>query len=551
MPAPLTSSLPVANQEHSIYVDHDKCTGCVLCLEACPNKAIRLRRGLAWVQSELCVDCGECFRVCPQGAIRAVITPLERAADFQQAVAVPSPVLYSQFGYETTPNQLLLGLKKLGFGEVVDMAWVCEMTALAMEEYLIEHPELRPGISAVCPAVVRLIAVRFPSLLPKVLPISPPRLVAAKGIKTRLTQRYGWDEEEVGVFHLAPCAAKMAVVHNRAAADSLHLDGVIGMNQIYGPLLKALKQGDERRQIQKSSGAGISWAMSGGQAMNVDVKHTLAVCGFNDVLRILEMLEAGRLTEIRFLEALICPGGCLGGPLCVENPFRAKSVTMRMVKRYGAHSRVQRSKVRQMMSEGLFELERLPQPQPKPPLDPDPAQAILKMQAIDHLAESLPGRECGVCGAPDCRTFAEDVVLGRVQEDECPFLTANRRQRRDAKGRNLVTVGEIVDNLGLQVAAGKKGLDRRVLTGYVSDLLSDVMANAPAGAVWLTIQGHQNIVAVGILKELAAVCLVGGRQPDPDTLAKADEQGLPILLSGEDAYRLAGKLHQLGVGPGS
>jgi predicted transcriptional regulator len=113
-------------------------------------------------------------------------------------------------------------------------------------------------------------------------------------------------------------------------------------------------------------------------------------------------------------------------------------------------------------------------------------------------------------------------------------------------------VKELVERFGIQVAAGEKGLDRRIKDGYCGDLLSEIMANAPEGCVWLTIQGHQNIVAVAVLREMAAVILTGGQSPDDDTVRKANQEGIPILLWPQSAFELAGRLYALGVGnPGS
>ena len=109
-------------------------------------------------------------------------------------------------------------------------------------------------------------------------------------------------------------------------------------------------------------------------------------------------------------------------------------------------------------------------------------------------------------------------------------------------------VSEIMDLLQLELAAGEHALGNEVAGGYCGDLLSDVMANADKGSVWLTIQGHQNIVAVGVLKELAAIILVNGRVPDEDTKAKAEDEGIPILLSSLPAYQLAGQLFAAGIG---
>jgi hypothetical protein len=109
-------------------------------------------------------------------------------------------------------------------------------------------------------------------------------------------------------------------------------------------------------------------------------------------------------------------------------------------------------------------------------------------------------------------------------------------------------VEKIRDLFQLDVAAGEKGLDREATGGYCGDLLSDVMANSSSGFLWLTIQSHQNIVAVAVLRELGAIILVNGRLPDEETKAKADEEGIPILLSPLPAYKLAGQLYEAGIG---
>jgi predicted transcriptional regulator len=108
-----------------------------------------------------------------------------------------------------------------------------------------------------------------------------------------------------------------------------------------------------------------------------------------------------------------------------------------------------------------------------------------------------------------------------------------------------MTLAEIRDALELTVLAGSKGLDRKVTGGYASDLISDVMANAPAGAVWITLQGHVNTVAAALLKDLAGVILVGGRAPSEDTVSRADAEGLPLLGTDRTAFETAGRLYPL------
>lgn len=106
---------------------------------------------------------------------------------------------------------------------------------------------------------------------------------------------------------------------------------------------------------------------------------------------------------------------------------------------------------------------------------------------------------------------------------------------------------EIVDKLSLNVLTASSNLTREVTGGYVSDLLSDVIANSKEGNIWITLQTHQNIVAVATLKELSGIILVNNRNPDPETLKKAEEEGIPIMVSPLPAFELIGKLYNIGL----
>lgn len=108
-------------------------------------------------------------------------------------------------------------------------------------------------------------------------------------------------------------------------------------------------------------------------------------------------------------------------------------------------------------------------------------------------------------------------------------------------------VKDLIGRFGLEVASGENGLDREVSGGHCGDLLSEVMGNAPVGCVWLTVQGHQNIVAVAALREMAAIIITGGQSPDPETVQKADKENIPILLHPGLAFDLCGQIYEMGV----
>lgn len=106
---------------------------------------------------------------------------------------------------------------------------------------------------------------------------------------------------------------------------------------------------------------------------------------------------------------------------------------------------------------------------------------------------------------------------------------------------------QIVESLALTVRAGAAGLDADVTGGYVADMLSCTMAGAQRGDLWITLQGHLNVVAVASLNDLAGIVVVEDKPVAPDALSKADAEGIPILTTALTAYQAAGKLWALGV----
>jgi hypothetical protein len=106
---------------------------------------------------------------------------------------------------------------------------------------------------------------------------------------------------------------------------------------------------------------------------------------------------------------------------------------------------------------------------------------------------------------------------------------------------------DLIENLSLEVKTSGTDLTREVTSGYVSDMLSDVIANAKAGSVWVTFQSHLNIVAVASLKGIAGIILVSNRVPADDTLKKASMENIPIMTSSLSAFELVGRLYTLGL----
>ncbi|MCX7994734.1 MAG: 4Fe-4S dicluster domain-containing protein [candidate division WOR-3 bacterium] len=412
---------------HSIKVNDQKCIGCVVCMKACPTKAIRIKERKARVNAERCIDCGECYRVCPYDAVTPLTTKTSDINLFKIKVALPSPVLYSQFGGEIMPDEILNALQEIGFDYVYDEALICEMASVAIEEYLERNKSPRPIISSTCPVVVRLIQRLFPSLVSLIIRMEPPREIAAKNLRKEISKEKQIPEDEIGIFHITPCPAKMVSINRPETMEKSNLDGAISIREIYNQIMQKLRKRERKFLLQTQSqisGIGIGWAISGGEIRGIKQDASVSVSGVYDTIKILNEVESGKIKNIEYLECLICPDGCIGGPLTVENRFLAKTHILKLIRKFGERNRIDINYVKQLYEKNFFSFERDIQPKPFSPLDMDKSEAIKKLRKKERILKNLPGINCGVCGAPDCESFAEDLVRGEqnLTIGKCVFL---------------------------------------------------------------------------------------------------------------------------------
>ena len=426
---------------HSIRIDPEKCTGRMKCLRMCPTQAIRIRDGKAVIIEEKCIDCGECITICPENAIIPLTDPFGELTKFRHTVALPSPALYAQFGREILPEKILSGIKRLGFDDACDLAFTCGEVSFAIQEYLREYQGPKPLISNVCPTVVRLIQVKYPALINQVIPIDTPRELAAREIKRKKSKTLGLKEEDVGTFYITPCSVKMISIKQPAEKGKSHIDGAIAISDIYGPLLAAMEDIENRsyhKALKNICILGIGWAMAGGICRTLRLRNSLAVSGLSEIIKVFNDIERGRLKNIDFVEAYSCHQGCVGGSLTVENLYISYNKILKLIEtlefeQIKACPDIR--EVRKLYREKYFFLEGKLEPRPLKPLDKDLAKAIKKRKEKEDIHESLPKIDCGACGAPTCLAFAEDVVKGEARLADCIF---NLPQRFKELSRELV-----------------------------------------------------------------------------------------------------------------
>jgi len=423
------------NHRHYVQIDEKRCNGCVICMKACPTKAIRVKDNRVARIEGVCIDCGECIRVCPRGAIKAITTGSGASRIRPYTIISASPVLYAQFGEDVMPNDILLALRKV-FKYVYDQAYTHELCNVATELYIRENrgreDAIWPLISPVCPVVNRLIAYRFPSLLKHIIPVITPREIAARELKKRLYCESVFKTKEFGVYHVTPCSAKMISINEPMFLEASYLDGAMGINEVYEVVKKNLHEVDEDVMLHRSGGVGMGWSLCGGEIAGLDEGSYLAVSGLWETILYLEKIEMGLLNDIEYFEFRACVEGCIGGPLTVADPYEAKRTVQRLVRMFGQEKRLKFAQAQSAYKEGWFfsEVERKPLGGKPKPLSI--AEGIARQERLEDILRKLPEKECGLCGAPDCRTFAEDVADGKALLKDCVFLGWEKKHGEQA-----------------------------------------------------------------------------------------------------------------------
>ena len=416
--------------EHSVHLSPDKCIGCTTCVRHCPTEAIRIRDGRAVINEGRCIDCGACIRICPQKAKKAVCNKLAAMDGFRWKIALPAPALYGQFENLDEVDYVLAGLLSIGFDDVYEVSQAAELVSAYTRTYLATEGVKKPVISTACPVVTRLISLRFPSLEDNVMRLLPPMEIAAKLARERaLAQHPELSAEDIGVCFISPCPAKASYVKNGFGDYKSRVDVVVPISDVYFQLINAMERTDSVDTLSASGRIGVGWATSGGEASALFNDSYLAADGIENVIRVLDQIENGNIGQLEFVELNACPGGCVGGVLTVQNPFIARA-RLHILRRLMPVSRNHVSPDESYIPADYF-FQEMPEYRPISRLSGNIAKSMRMMAEIQSLRATLPGLDCGACGAPTCRAFAEDVVRGVAKAEDCLICRVNPKEAEE------------------------------------------------------------------------------------------------------------------------
>jgi Na+-translocating ferredoxin:NAD+ oxidoreductase RNF subunit RnfB len=419
-------------RNHAIVIDESRCNGCVACSMACPTRALRVRDNLVRADWERCIDCGTCIGACRRDALHPRTSSSADLERFKVRVAIPSLTLYGQFGDDVTPGQILRAFRSIGFDLACDISWVCEMVAAAIDGYLTDCSGPWPKIAATCPAVLRLIQIEYPSLIPHLIPVDTPRELAAKMHRRRIATERGVEPNEIGLFYISPCTALVDSIESPHGRPTSHLDGAFSIAELYGPLLRAIKSEPDAGPEEIVSMRGLRWVLANGEIPGMRNVNSITVKGLRDVVYVLDRIESGTFVGADFINSYICDDGCFSGHLTIAGRYAAQRYLHQIVRQLGDPPPVKESKIRALLQSHFFDLDSPIEPLVPTTRPQDLRQATARQQHKNELSAALPGKDCGACGAPNCETLAGDIVDGTAKLADCPFVRIEQLTREIA-----------------------------------------------------------------------------------------------------------------------
>lgn len=411
----------IQEYKHSVSLDIDKCKGCTTCLKRCPTEAIRIRSGHAVIKPERCIDCGECIKVCPYKAKKATHDDLSCLGSFRYKVALPAPSLYGQFNNMDDIGRILGGLREIGFDDVFEVACAAELVSAYTRLYIKRNDIKKPVISSACPTITRMISMNYPFLCDNVMPILPPIDIAAYLAKEKAKREHPeLSNSDIGIIFISPCPAKVSYVKNNFAGDRNYIDAAVSVRDVYFALLDTMKKhrADIPSDTTESGMVGIGWATTGGEASAIMNERYLAADGIENCIKVLDQIENEEMTSLDFVELNACSGGCVGGAMTVSNPYIAQA-RLKELRRYLPVS--PNRPASEWIPDKFFNENKV-EYNPYNLLSDDIREAKRMMSEIESIAKTLPKTDCGSCGAPTCMAFAEDIVKGETDADECTVI---------------------------------------------------------------------------------------------------------------------------------
>ncbi|MCQ2279378.1 MAG: 4Fe-4S binding protein [Bacteroidales bacterium] len=412
---------------HALKIKYDLCVGCSNCTSICPTCSIHVENGRPILDPNRCIDCGMCYQTCPMNAIYIDQDDFDTIYNYKCPVLLVPSIFSAQFPEKVSQRAILSAIYHLGFRYVYEVEKSVDVLKEVINEKVKDCDAEKPIISSFCPAIVRLIQVKYPSLVGNLLLTKPPLDMTAIYIREVLTE-HGIAPADIGIFYVSPCAAKIAAIKSPVGEEKSNIDGVINMNYLYNKVFRIIKQGvytlrEDEFDFHPLSKNSILWSLTGGEIKDIVVGRNLAIDEVHNVSDFLEKLENEDLDGIDFLELRACDESCAGGILCAGNRFL---VAERQKKRAKQRPKTVTPSENNILNYKEFLRENMSLGEVKPrsmdKLDDNISVAMRKMKKVFEITNDLPKVDCRICGYQTCKALAEAVVNNQADIRQCFFV---------------------------------------------------------------------------------------------------------------------------------
>ena len=398
-----------------------KCRDCHRCIRACQVKAISLRSGQANVVPELCISCGLCVEACPQKAKTVVSQSDEVLAllGAKEDVIVSLAPSYAVAYAEYTPEQVIAGLRKLGFSRIEETALAAEAVAAHYCQTL--QTSKSTVISSCCPAIVNLLEIYFPELMPLLSDSASPMVIHGRSLRARYPK--------AKVVFIGPCIAKIQEASRPAASGAV--DAVLTFEQLDSMWSKLGINPAELAPMapdmatQTATIYPLSRGILSTAGLQADARpECLAVSGLDSCIEVFKELAKGQI-QPNFIEALACREGCIDGPGISKQQSAAKK-RARLIAYH--QERQKRETSNQQNARPIATPDNLPRAayQSRSPELATPTEAEIRAILV-QIGKHTPEDEsnCGGCGYSSCRDKAIATYRGLAELEMCvPYMRA-------------------------------------------------------------------------------------------------------------------------------
>ena len=383
------------------------CEHCMKCMKACPMDALHYVNDLPLIRKDKCIDCGKCLHVCPNNGFTIVSSKLEFNKNYKYTCVLIPVSFYTQFSDTIQMRKMEHAFHVLGFDEVVDLS-LYNSAIMNNAVPFIKKYKNNYLLSSHCPSITKMIYHKYPGLVPYLIPMEYPSELAARMKRKAIMEETGLKKEEIGIFLLCECAAKLDLAKYPNGNMEYEVDHAIAVNSISAILRKTMREVDGSAEEIELSKIGLLYDVKDGVQRMMEDYTIINVDSIDKATDVLELVEFERLQSSKYISMSACSNGCVGGGLLWTNPFE---------------NRIQLEEIYKDASDKVLDLSFEEVVRDIKPMDEQDLRTMKEKMdwflRVKEIREKLPGFDCGACGFPNCLHMAEEIAKGHNQIEDC------------------------------------------------------------------------------------------------------------------------------------